>query len=292
MPTPPLPRSSLLPPLCTRRRFLAWAGGLTLSFSLCPPPSHAHLAVDTHALDIHDVAVPVPGLPRALEGFTIAHLSDTHLHALGPLEEHVLAAVHARAPALVVLTGDMFSSAQALPVLSEFCQALRAPGRPVVAIRGNHEVYSSVAVARLRQLYRRVGVQLLVNEHLMLNPALTLVGTGDSVTHHYNLRMAVRGMPVSAVCIHLSHAPEVFDWPGGPSLPFALCLAGHTHGGQIRLPFLPPYVPQGAGPRFVAGWYAQTRQGPAYISRGIGTTGLPVRLNCPPELPFLRLTRA
>jgi predicted MPP superfamily phosphohydrolase len=250
------------------------------------------MAFDTHALEIHDVAVPVPKLPRPLEGFTIAHLTDTHLRTLGPLEEHVLAAVHARAPALVVLTGDMVSSRQALPVLTEFCRALRASGRPVVAIRGNHEVYSRVSVATLRQLYRRVGVQLLVNEHLVLNPALILVGTGDSVTRHYNLPAAVRGMPTSAVRIHLSHAPEVFDWPGGGSLSFALCLAGHTHGGQIRLPFLPPYVPRGAGPRFVAGWYAQTRQGPAYISRGIGTTGLPVRLNCPPELPFLSLRRA
>jgi predicted MPP superfamily phosphohydrolase len=250
------------------------------------------MAFDTHALEIHDVAVPVPKLPRPLEGFTIAHLTDTHLRTLGPLEEHVLAAVHARAPALVVLTGDMVSSRQALPVLTEFCRALRASGRPVVAIRGNHEVYSRVSVATLRQLYRRVGVQLLVNEHLVLNPALILVGTGDSVTRHYNLPAAVRGMPTSAVRIHLSHAPEVFDWPGGGSLSFALCLAGHTHGGQIRLPFLPPYVPKGAGPRFVAGWYAQTRQGPAYISRGIGTTGIPLRLNCPPELPFLSLTRA
>jgi hypothetical protein len=74
----------------------------------------------------------------------------------------------------------MISSPQALPVLTEFCQALRAPGRPVLAIRGNHEVYSGVAVATLRRLYRRAGVQLLVNEHRVLNPALTVVGTGDS----------------------------------------------------------------------------------------------------------------
>lgn len=290
---PPLSScSSAAPQTLPRRRFLSLAGGLALAVSLLPTASYAHTAFDTHALEIHDVAVPVPGLPRSLEGLTIAHLTDTHLHAIGPLEEQVLAAVQARAPAIVVLTGDMFSSRQALPVLTEFCRALRAPGRHVLAIRGNHEVWSRVAVATLRHLYRHAGVQLLVNEHLVLNPALTIVGTGDSVTQHYDLRAAVRGMRTSPVRIHLSHAPEVFDWQGGPPLSFTLCLAGHTHGGQIRLPFLPPYVPEGAGPRFVAGWYAQTRQGPAYISRGIGTTGIPLRLNCPPELPFFRLTRA
>ena len=292
MPTSPPPRSALILRTCSRRRFLTLAGGLALSFSLLPTPSYAHMAFDTHALDIHDVAVPVPGLPHALEGFTIAHLTDTHLYALGALEERVIAAVHARDPALVVLTGDMFNARDALPVLVEFCQALQAPGRQVLAICGNHEMWSKVAVSTLRQRYRYVGVQLLVNEHLVLNSALTVVGTGDSVTRHYNLRRAVHDMPASAVRIHLSHAPEVFDWQEGLALSFALCLAGHTHGGQIRVPFLPPHMPKGAGPRFVSGWYAQTRQGPAYISRGIGTTVIPLRLNCPPELPFLRLTRA
>src|SRR5215475_13771010 len=182
MPTLPLPGHSLLPRTCTRRRFLTVAGGLTLSFSLFPTPSHSYMAFDTHALDSHDVSVPVPGLPRSLEGLTIAHLTDLHLRAIGPLEEQVLAAVHARAPALVVLTGDMFSSRQALSVLTEFCHALRALGRHVLAICGNHEVWSRVSVATLRQLYHDAGVQLLVNEHVVLNSALTIVGTGDSVT--------------------------------------------------------------------------------------------------------------
>jgi uncharacterized protein len=144
----------------------------------------------------------------------------------------------------------------------------------------------------LEPLYRRAGARLLVNEHCVLNAGLTIVGTEDSVTRHYDLRAALRGLPATPVRIHLSHAPEVFDWTAQPPLSFALCLAGHTHGGQIRVPFLPPLVPWGAGPRFVAGWYPDTRMGPAYVSRGIGTSGIPLRFNCPPELPFLRLTRA
>jgi predicted MPP superfamily phosphohydrolase len=67
------------------------------------------------------------------------------------------------------------------------------------------------------------------------------VGTEDSVTKHYDLRTALQGLPATPVRVHLSHAPEVFDWTRGPAVSFALCLAGHTHGGQIRFP-LPPAV--------------------------------------------------
>jgi uncharacterized protein len=256
------------------------------------PSRQAGLAVDTTALDIHDVTVPVPHLPRHLEGLTIAHLTDMHLRRLGRLEERVLAAVQARNPAVVVLTGDMISSRKALPLLAEFCRALAAPGRQVLAIRGNHEVRAQIPVADLQRLYRQADARLLVNEHVALDAALTIVGTEDSLTKHYDLHTALRGLPAAPVRIHLSHAPEVFDWPHEPAVSFALCLAGHTHGGQIRFPFLPPYVPAGTGPRFVAGWYPHTKMGPAYVSRGIGTTHIPVRLNCPPELPFLRLGRA
>ena len=257
-----------------------------------PSRCQTGLAFDTNALDIHDVTVSVPRLPRYLEGLTIAHLTDSHLRRLGRLEERVLAAVQAREPAVVVLTGDMIRSRKALPLLAEFCRALTAPGRHVLAIRGNHEVSAQVPVADLRRLYQQAGARLLVNEHIALDAALTIVGTEDSVTKHYDLRTALRGLPATPVQIHLSHAPEVFDWTHGPAVSFALCLAGHTHGGQIRFPFLPPYVSEGAGPRFVAGWYPRTKMGPAYVSRGIGTTFIPLRLNCPPELPFLHLGRA
>ena len=289
--SPPDNSSGLSLPL-SRRRFLALTGLSVWSVTLRPSRSQAGIAFDTDALDIHDVPVPVPRLPRHLDGLTIAHVTDTHLRRLDRLEERVLAAVRAREPAVVVLTGDMISSRKALPVLAEFCHALAAPGRRVLAIRGNHEVCAKIPVADLRRLYRRAGARLLVNEHVTLDAALTMVGTEDSITKHYDLRAALRGLPATPVRIHLSHAPEVFDWTHGPAVTFALCLAGHTHGGQIRLPFLPPYIPQGAGPRFVAGWYPQTKMGPAYVSRGIGTTSLPLRLNCPPELPFLRLERA
>ena len=279
-------------PTLSRRRFLALAGAAACSVAALPPLRSGGGAFNTYALDIHEVPVPVRGLPRHLEGLTVAHITDTHLGKLGRIEERVVAAVQAQNPAVVVLTGDMLGSRQALPALAAFCHALTAPSRHVLAIRGNHDVWTKVPVPDLRELYRRAGARLLVNEHCVLDAGLTFVGTEDSVTKHYDLRRALRGLPATPVRIHLSHAPAVFDWTRGPVVSFALCLAGHTHGGQIRLPFLPPVVPWGAGPRFVAGWYPETGMGPAYVSRGIGTTGIPLRFNCPPELPFLRLTRA
>ena len=286
------PCSSVALPALSRRRFLALAGTAACVLAALPVSSQTLEGVDTHALDCHEVPVPVAGLPHALDGFLIAHISDTHLRQLGLLEAQVVAAVRDRNPALVVLTGDMVSSCQALPLLAEFCQALRAPGRQVLAIRGNHEVRGKVPVPTLRRLYRRTGVQLLLNEHVRLPGGLTVIGTGDSVTRHYDLRTALRGLPATPVQLHLTHAPEVLEWTDEPRRVFTLSLAGHTHGGQVRLPGLPPIVPRGSGRRFVAGWYPDTLRGPAYVSRGIGTSAIPLRFHCPPELPFLRLIRA
>jgi predicted MPP superfamily phosphohydrolase len=148
-----------------------------------------------------------------------------------------------------------------------------------------------VPLSSLRRLYHRTGVHLLVNEHIRLPAGPTVIGTEDSVTRHYDLHRALRGLAATPVQLHLTHAPEVLDWPDQGRRVFTLSLAGHTHGGQIRLPGLPPVVPRGSGVRFVAGWYPTTTLGPAYVSRGIGTTLVPLRFHCPPELPILRLTR-
>lgn len=140
-------------PSLSRRQFLTLMGVSVWSVALRPSHCLAGSVVDTNALEIHDVPVAVPRLPRHLEGVTIAHLTDLHLRRLGHLEERVLAAVRAREPALVVLTGDMINARKAVPLLAKFCGALRAPGRQVLAIRGNHEVSSKVPVADLRRLY-------------------------------------------------------------------------------------------------------------------------------------------
>src|SRR5215210_501408 len=169
MSLPPSDHSPGMFPSLLWRRFLALTGMSVWSLAALPSRCQAGLTFDTDALDLHDVTVPVPYLPRHLEGLTIAHLTDTHLRRLGRLEERVLAAVQAREPAVVVLTGDMISSRKALLLLAEFCRALTAPGRHVLAIRGNHEVSAQVPVADLRRLYRQAGARLLVNEHVALD---------------------------------------------------------------------------------------------------------------------------
>jgi len=116
----PSPYPSAALPALSRRRFLALVGTAACALAALPASSQALQGVDTHALDCHEVTVPVVGLPPALDGFTIAQISDTHLSQLGPLEAQVVAAVQAQNPALVVLTGDMVNSGQALPLLAEF----------------------------------------------------------------------------------------------------------------------------------------------------------------------------
>jgi uncharacterized protein len=121
--------------------------------------------------------------------------------------------------------------------------------------------------------------------------SLVLVGLDDPVMGRPDARQARTGDRPDGVEIWLVHAPGfVSRQHGYLSRPPALVLSGHTHGGQIRLPLLPALTPPGSG-RFVEGWYRDTLA-PLYVSRGIGTTTIPARLRCPPELPIFTLRRA
>jgi uncharacterized protein len=245
---------------------------------------------DTRSLEVSEHHVPVRHLGLSGESLQVAHVSDVHLHTLGPLHEAIITAVRERDPELVVLTGDIINSEQEFALLQEFCRQLGGPGRIVVATMGNHEHRGRVCIARLREVYRRSGVQLLHNEALRLPSGLTLVGVGDYTTKQHDLRRAMRGLPAEGARLFLTHSPLLLDRlpPCVPRVDLALC--GHTHGGQIRFGIEQRPLVANSG-RFVAGFYA-FRSGLAYVSRGIGTTLLPLRLNCPPELPFFRLVRA
>jgi predicted MPP superfamily phosphohydrolase len=232
----------------------------------------------------HDVAVP--GLPRHLDGFAIAQVTDAHLTGLGRVEETIARAVRAENVQLVALTGDIIDADRRIPLAEAFCSALRGEGRTVVATLGNWEHWGGVSLEALRAGYARGGARLLVNEFQVLSAGVQLCATDDDTGGDVQLRNAIGSGGDAKVL--LTHSPGFLDALPRQAGPFALTLAGHTHGGQIRLGAgLVPFVPPGSG-RFVSGWY-DLPIGRAYVSRGTGTSLLPARFSCRPELPLYRL---
>lgn len=252
-------------------------------------------AVDTFVvepgwLDIVERDVPVPKLPTIFQGLRIAHLSDVHLKSLGRLHDSIFAALLRTNPQLVVLTGDSIEEPEALKVLEDFCRSLAQNGREVVATIGNWEHWGQVDLADLERSYNRAGVRLLGNESRVLKNGLSVIATDDDCSGHADVRSALRNAPADTINLFLTHAPGLFDKLPQEAPSFALGLAGHTHGGQVRAFGAPLWVPPGSG-RFTSGSY-ETAKGPIYVSRGIGTSILSARFTCRPELPILRLIAA
>lgn len=213
----------------------------------------------------------------------IAQLSDLHTRGLGWRERAVLASLAAEKPDVILITGDTLADpfgdyAACMRVYKQ----LHAP-LGVWFVRGNWE--NIRPVRHERQFYRDAGVNLLVNQNHELRSGVWLIGLDDSSVGRPDFEAASRGIPASAYKIAMFHAPAYFDRVAGR---VNLCLAGHTHGGQVRFPFIHPFwLPNGSG-RFLAGWYEEdgTRM---YVSRGIGMSNLPVRFLCRPEIDFVTL---
>jgi predicted MPP superfamily phosphohydrolase len=129
------------------------------------------------------------------------------------------------------------------------------------------------------------GVRLLRNESAPLADRVWLAGLDSALVGWPDLDAALSNVPAGAFVVSLIHCPVLFE---DIARRVPLALAGHTHGGQVRVPGLPPpYMPRGCWP-YVSGWYE--REGARmYVSRGIGCPSLPVRIACPPELAIFDL---
>lgn len=270
-----------------RRQFLAGLGAAGVA-----------AAADAFGFEAHRVllsrhAVWVRGLPSGLDGVRIAQVSDVHFPGNQIAARAALEHLHRERPDIVLLTGDMTESALALPQVRRFAADARG-SLATVALLGNWEHRAGVNGALARETYRSAGVDLLVNQAKRLDVAgvpLTLVGLEDGVVGDIDLSAARRDVVRGSTEIWLVHSPGFAERPpAGVSARPAMIVAGHTHGGQIRIPLLPPVKPTGAG-RFLEGWYYDTFA-PLYVSRGVGTTGIPARFRCPAELPIFTLRAA
>jgi len=269
-----------------RRQFLqsaaAIAGGALL----------ADAAFEARSLTVtrHDVASPT--LPPELDGLRIAHLTDLHLPCAAA--DRAAEVVEAEGVDLAVITGDTISRREELELVTPYVARVR--GRfGTLAVRGNNDHWSKLSVSKLAGAFAAGGATLLENAHAVVQyngARLQVIGLDDPATGHPDVNAALRGSDATLPTIWLMHTPGFIDRivPNPPSLPKALLvLAGHTHGGQIRGPGCTPVVPRGSG-RFRQGFY-DAALGRVYISRGIGTSVVPLRFLCPPELPIFTLRR-
>ncbi|HZI20196.1 MAG TPA: metallophosphoesterase [Pyrinomonadaceae bacterium] len=271
----------------TRRRFLRGAGAAALA-GFAGVAGYASLW-EPYAYEVTETDVFIRGLPAGFDGLRVAQLTDVHHSPLVPIGEvrRVVELANAARPDLFVLTGDYTTSRRRyIEPCAEALGRLSAPGG-VWAVLGNHDHYNDAELTT-RALERR-GISVLSNANTLLRRGgdeLRLAGVDDWGWGQADWGRTLRGVDLSRPSVLLSHEPAVLDMPEAAGL--SLIVSGHTHGGQISLPFV------GAPARFVEefrylGGLYERGGTQLYVSRGTGMIGLPVRLGARPEIAVLRL---
>jgi predicted MPP superfamily phosphohydrolase len=239
--------------------------------------------------EINRYTRPLPGLKQPLR---LVHLSDLHVGAfIGPeMVRRWVEATQAQAPDLVVITGDLTDSekpALIRPAVAEM-KGFQAP-LGVWAVWGNHDyrlrAYKSRDLSDLEAWLEASGVRVLENAGVLLREDFYLAGVDDFWHGRPDAASALEGLPDGAASLLLCHNPDyLFEVPAT----VGLTLCGHTHGGQIWIPFFGAvFTSSKYGKRFAEGWIEDPVK--AFVSRGLGVSTLPLRYRCEAELVVLDL---
>ncbi len=271
-----------------RRKVLQAAGA---SLCVAPLAATAFGIVRRNQFRLSEVSVPIPNLPKDLEGLRIVQITDIHLSPFLSEREFAKAidmANEARAN-IALVTGDLITRpGDPLDACLRQLARLRADAG-VLGCLGNHEIYAR-AEDYVTEQGRRIGIDFLRHEKRLLrfgNAALNIAGVDYQRMHTLYLLGADQLVSPGAVNVLLSHNPDVF--PVAAAQGYDLTIAGHTHGGQVDVEILHQHMNVARYyTSFVQGLYRRDRSS-VYVSNGIGTIGVPVRLGAPPEVSVLRL---
>jgi uncharacterized protein len=277
-----------------RRQVLEVAGALAVASPLVAMTYG--VLVGRTDFGLREVSLAIPGLHPDLEGLRILHLSDIHLgEFLSARElERVVDMTNGLRPHLAIMTGDLISR-PGDPMQECVRQLARVKAEAgMFGCLGNHEMYAFAEDAVQAEAARRgIPFLRLANRQLRFGSGLLNIGGVDyqqSNNKKNYLKGAEKLLAPGALNMMLSHSPDVF--PKAAAQGWDLTLSGHTHGGQVTIEiveqnvnvarFFTPYV---------AGEY-HLGNASCYVTRGIGTVGIPARLGVPPEITLLKLRKA
>ncbi|WP_263353599.1 metallophosphoesterase [Acidicapsa acidisoli] len=265
--------------------------------------------IERYRIDVTEAEVRLRGLPASFDGVRVVQISDIHLDEFTEpfFLRQVVDKINSMKPDAILLTGDFVSDEprskafanraawECAKILSELhC-------RQLYAVMGNHDV--AVGAPSVTEALTASGILVLNNGCLPIERfgertggRIWLAGLDDPFEGLPDPDLAIpasiRNRPNEPVIL-MCHAPDYVDdliaTPAGRAVD--LMLSGHTHGGQIRMPFVGPMSLPPMGRKYVEGWFRFGRM-QLYVNRGIGTVELPIRFACPPEILHMTLRSA
>lgn len=258
--------------------------------------------IEPNRLTVKQVEIKVARLPEAFTGMKIAHISDIHFgEFLGA--DHMRAVVrevNALRPNIVVFTGDLATHPDtkdrrlwkqaarkvepAGPIMAELDGPL---GR--FAVFGNHDVTTDATL--LTDVLATNGIAVLRNQSVPIEwdgQRIWIAGIDDYFSGRMDISGTLSTIPKGEVTVALAHEPDLAD--AMARYPVDLQLSGHSHGGQVRIPFVGAPVLPPMAKKYPLGFY-RIRDLQLYTNPGVGVVGLPIRFDCPPEITLVTLRR-
>lgn len=258
--------------------------------------------VESQRLRVRRLELSFADLPAAFDGYTILHLSDLHISRLGRLERKVAGIIGRQPVDTCVITGDVTAQPRASDNFRRLCSAIQHRD-PIFMVLGNSEHKPWLDTEMLLNALSFDGLVILNNTSATVNrggESIRLVGVDDPYSRLEDLDRAFEGVDPAEFVAFLTHCPSTT--PDGIARGAALILAGHTHGGQVRIPFVGiTWTHMRRNKRLNDGLYGpealsrilgiDAGGSTLFVHRGVGTSRIPIRFFCPPEVVYITLRK-
>lgn len=246
--------------------------------------------VENNILTVREFEIVSEKIPKDFSGYRIAQVSDLHNKEFGKSNKRLLEKLEASSPDIILITGDIVDSMKTdIEAALDFCKGAVLIA-PTYYVNGNHE--SAIEdYLEFEGSLKKVGVTVLRNQSVELwegNVTVNLIGIDDPVFTYVNEKRLESLISNEGYNILMSHRPELFEMYAKVGVD--LIFSGHAHGGQFRIPFIGGVVApnQGFFPKYDSGLYKDGNTN-MVVSRGLGNSIIPIRLNNEPEIIIVEL---
>ncbi|WLR53672.1 metallophosphoesterase [Mesobacillus subterraneus] len=281
----------------TRRTFIKRAVGTLLTAGGLGTGSYFYAReVEPRMLDITRHTIKNAAVPSGFDGVRIIQFSDTHIGFQYTMEQlrQLISKINKLKPDLIVFTGDLLDDPRHFTEQNKLISMLSKLDAPLgkFAVYGNHD-HGGYGSDLYKQIMEQSGFTLLLNNavniKLLDGSSIWIAGIDDAMLGKPDLNASIANIPTNSYTILLSHAPDKAEEAAHFSI--QLQMSGHSHGGQIQIPFYDPLVTPPFAEKYVEGFYTVGKSEglTLYVNRGLGTTRLPFRFLSQPELAVFTL---